>query len=240
MGIVYRAEDVLLNRPVALKFLPQDLTRDPEAKQRFIDEAKAASALDHTNICVIHDIGDTDEGQLFIVMACYDGETLKTKIERGPLVVSDALNVASQVAQGLSRAHEQGIIHRDIKPANIVITKEGVAKVIDFGLATLCASGRVTRAGTTLGTVAYMPPEVLQGERADARSDLFSLGVVLYEMLTGTFPFRGEHESAFVYSILNQDPEPLDSYVPDAPPALCRLCSKSAREESHPPLSISR
>lgn len=135
MGIVYKAQDLNLDRPVALKFLPPDLTRDPEAKERFIHEAKAASALDHQNICVVHDIGETDDGQIFIVMAFCEGETLKRKIERGPLKIDEALDIAIKVAQGLAKAHDHGIVHRDIKPANIMVTSAGVAKIVDFGLA---------------------------------------------------------------------------------------------------------
>jgi serine/threonine protein kinase len=150
MGIVYKAQDIKLDRPVALKFLPPDLTSDSEAKQRFIHEAQAASSLDHPNICDVHDIGETEGGQIFIVMTCYEGETLKKKIERGPLKIGDALEIASQVARGLTKAHEHGITHRDIKPANIIITADGVPKILDFGLAKLSGRTMLTKTGSIL------------------------------------------------------------------------------------------
>jgi serine/threonine protein kinase len=209
MGVVYKAHDIKLDRFVALKFLPPDLTRDPDAKERFIHEAKAASALDHNNICVVHEIGETDDGQIFIVMAYYKGETLKKKIERGPLKIEEAIDIATQIAQGLSKAHEHSIIHRDIKPANIMITSDGVAKIVDFGLAKLYGRTMLTKTGTTLGTAAYMSPEQARGETVDQRTDIWSLGVVLYEMLIGQRPFKAEYENALIYSILNTDPGPL-------------------------------
>jgi serine/threonine-protein kinase len=208
MGVVYKAEDTRLKRYVALKFLPLGLTRDNEAKERFIQEAQAASSLDHPNICNIHEIDEPDDGQMFIVMACYDGESLREKLKRGPLDVEQALDIAIQVAQGLSKAHEKGIIHRDIKPGNIMVTTDGVVKVMDFGLAKLTGQTRITKAGTVLGTVAYMSPEQTQGAEVDHRTDIWSLGVILYEMLIGRPPFRGDYEQAVIYSILNDEPEP--------------------------------
>src|SRR5512136_2574522 len=190
MGVVYKAEDTRLRRTVALKFLPPDLTRDPEAKERFIHEAQAASALQHSNICVVYDIDETPDGQMFISMEYLDGETLKKKIERGPLKIEEAIDVAIQVAQGLTKAHEHGIVHRDIKPANIMITTDGVAKIVDFGLAKLSGQTMLTKAGATLGTAAYMSPEQARGEPADHRTDIWSLGIVLYEMVTGRRPFE--------------------------------------------------
>jgi serine/threonine protein kinase len=162
MGIVYKAQDLKLDRPVALKFLPPDLTRDPDAKQRFVHEAKAASALQHNNICAIHDIDQTDDGQMFIVMDLYEGETLRKKIEHGPLKIDDALDIAIQIAQGLAKAHEHRIVHRDIKPANVIVTKDSVAKILDFGVAKLVGQAKVTKTGSTIGTVAYMSPEQIQ------------------------------------------------------------------------------
>ena len=159
MGVVYQAQDLKLDRLVALKFLPPHLTCDPEAKQRFIHEAKAASALQHDNICTIHDIDESTDGQLFLCMDFYDGETIKKKIERGPLPVEEAIGLAIQIARGLAKAHEAGMVHRDIKPANIMITNEGEAKIVDFGLAKLARQTKLTRAGSTLGTVVYMSPE---------------------------------------------------------------------------------
>jgi serine/threonine protein kinase len=209
MGVVYNSEDTRLKRTVALKFLPPELTRDAEAKEHFIHEAQAASALDHPNICDIHDIGESEDGQLFIVMICYEGESLKKKIERGPLKIEEALDIATQVAQGLARAHEAGIVHRGITPANIMVTSRSEAKIVDFGLAKLDARSVLTKAGTTLGTFAYMSPEQTKGDPADHRADIWSIGVVLYEMVTGQLPFKGDYENAVVYSILNAQPEPM-------------------------------
>jgi serine/threonine protein kinase len=215
MGVVYKAEDTKLDRPVALKFLPQHLTTDKELKNRFIHEAKAASALQHNNICTIHDIDETEDGQSFIVMDCYEGETLKKKIEQKPLDIDDALDITIQVAQGLEKAHKKDIIHRDIKPANIIITEDGVAKIVDFGLAKLSKYTRLTKEGASVGTIAYMSPEQTKGEEVDSRSDIWSLGVVLYEMISGQLPFRGDYDQAFVYSILNEEPETPDRDTPD-------------------------
>jgi serine/threonine protein kinase/tetratricopeptide (TPR) repeat protein len=215
MGVVYKAQDLKLDRPVALKFLPPELTRDPEAKQRFVHEAKAASALQHNNICVVYDIDENDDGQMFISMEYLQGETLKKMIERGPLKIEDAVDVAIRVAQGLTKAHEHGIIHRDIKPANIMVTTDGGAKIVDFGLAKLSGRTMLTKTGSTLGTAAYMSPEQARGEAVDHRTDIWSLGVVLYEMLTGHLPFRGEHDAAMAYSIVNEPPTPINQYIPD-------------------------
>ena len=203
MGVVYKAQDLSLDRDVALKFLPSELTLDPEAKERFIHEAKAASALDHNNICTVHEIAETGDGQIFIVMGYYKGETLKNKIERGPLPVDEAVSITSQAAQGLAKAHEAGIVHRDIKPANIIVTKDGVAKILDFGLAKVSGRTLLTKSGTTFGTAAYMSPEQARGEAIDSRSDIWSLGVTIYEMLAGKRPFESDYDQALVYSILN-------------------------------------
>ena len=206
MGVVYKAEDIKLKRTVALKFLPPELTRDPEAKERFIREAQAASSLQQNNICAIHDIDETSDGQLFIVMDCYKGKILKEKISGGPLGVGEVIHIAIQIAEGLDRAHEEGIVHRDIKPANIIITDRGEVKILDFGLAKLAGQAQLTKDSSTLGTVAYMSPEQLSGEEVDQRTDIWSVGVVLYEMLTGQLPFTGEYEQAIVYSIINDEP----------------------------------
>jgi len=252
MGVVYKAEDTRLKRTVALKFLPPDLTRDDEAKERFVHEAQAASALDHPNICTIYEIDETEDGQIFIAMAYYEGETLKKRIAKGeerrekgeerasplaprssPLVmagglsVDSAIDIAIQIAQGLARAHEAGITHRDIKPANIMITTRGEVKIVDFGLAKLTGQTKLTKTGMTVGTVAYMSPEQAQGIDADHRSDIWSLGVVLYEMVTGQLPFRGEYEQAVVYSILNEDAKPVTSQRTDAPLELERIVNKA-------------
>ncbi len=231
MGIVYKAQDLKLDRPVALKFLPPQLTWDPEAKERFVHEAKAASALDHQNICVVHDIGETDDGQIFIVMAFYEGETLKKKIERGPLEIKEAVDIAIQVAQGLTKAHEHGIIHRDIKPANVMVTLDGVAKIVDFGLAKLSGRTMLTKSGSTLGTAAYMSPEQARGEPADHRTDIWSLGVVLYEMLTGRRPFESDYEQALVYSILNENPRPLREHRSEVPEAIEKICRRATAKQ---------
>ena len=207
MGVVYTAQDPRLKRQVAIKLLTSELTRDETAKQRFLQEAQAASALDHPNICTIHEINETADGQLYLVMAHYDGETLKERIARGPLVLDDAIDFATQVGQGLAEAHAAGIVHRDIKPANLLIATGGVVKFLDFGLAKLAGTEGVTQTGTTVGTVAYMSPEQARGEEVDHRTDIWSLGVVLHEMLTGLQPFRGENLLS-ISGAIQQDPPP--------------------------------
>ena len=209
MGVVYTAHDPRLDRRVAIKLLPPDLTRDETAKRRFLQEAKAASALDHPNICNIHEINETPDGQLYLVMAHYEGETLKERIARGPLELNDALDIAIQVGQGLAEAHGAGIVHRDIKPANLLVTKTGVVKILDFGLAKLAGSEGMTQTGTTLGTVAYMSPEQLRGEEVDQRTDIWSLGVVLFEMVAGSRPFKGERLEAVSVNVLQSQPPSL-------------------------------
>ena len=230
MGVVYKAEDTKLGRTVALKFLPPELTRDLEAKKRFVQEARAASALDHPNICTIHEIDETQEGRTFIAMACYEGESLRAKIERGPLKLDEALDVTIQIAQGLAKAHSQGIIHRDIKAANILASRDGLVKIVDFGLAKLSGT-KVTRTGATLGTAQYMSPEQARGEDVDRRTDIWSLGIVLYEMLTGKHAFHGEYEQATLYSILNENPEPVTSLRAGIPMALERIVAKALAKD---------
>ncbi len=227
MGVVYKAHDTKLDRLVALKFLPPYLTLDVEAKERFIHEAKAASALQHNNICSIHDIDETPDGRMFMVMDCYEGETLKDRIARGPLKIEEALDLAVQIAGGLQEAHEKGIVHRDIKPANIFITKNGVVKILDFGLAKLGGKTKLTQTGSTLGTVSYMSPEQARGEAVDLHSDIWSSGVLLYEMITGRLPFKGDYEQALVYGILNEAPEPLTAVRTGVPMELERITSKA-------------
>ena len=231
MGVVYKAEDTKLKRTVALKFLPPSFSLDDEAKQRFIHEAQAASSLQHNNICTIHDIDETDEGQLFICMDYYEGESLKQKIERGPLKIDNAIDITVQIAEGLSKAHEKEIIHRDIKPANIFITKDGVVKILDFGLAKVTGQTQLTKMGSTAGTVAYMSPEQTRGEQVDHRTDIWPLGVVLYEMLTGQLPFKGEYEQAVMYSIVSEDPEPITGVRTGIPMELEWIISKALAKD---------
>jgi serine/threonine-protein kinase len=200
-----------------------------ESKQRFIREAKAASALDHPNICTIYDFGQTTEEQLFIAMACYDGETLKQKIARGPLPVAEVRDYTIQISEGLAAAHAAGIVHRDIKPANVMVTNRGLVKLLDFGLAKV-ADMDLTKTGTTLGTVAYMSPEQVRGEDLDGRSDLWSLGVIMYEMLTGKPPFRGEYEQAVLYSILQEEPTPVRELREEVPKKLAAIAEKLLRK----------
>ena len=198
MGVVYKAEDTKLDRTVAIKFLPSHLLVDKEAEQRFISEAKAASSLDHPNICTIYDINKTDDDNMFIAMAYYDGETLREKNNRGKLSIEEAINITSQVASGLHRAHQNEITHRDIKPANIMITNHDEVKILDFGLAKTKGANDITKFGATVGTVAYMSPEQTRGEDVDQRTDLWALGIILYEMITGKTPFRGDYEQAII------------------------------------------
>lgn len=231
MGVVYEAEDIKLKRTVALKFLPRELTYDGEARERFIHEAQAASALDHPHICTIHEIDEAESGQMYIAMACYRGESLKEKIRRGPLEIKESVEIAAQVADGLAKAHEQGIVHRDIKPANILITEDGLAKIVDFGLAKLAGEARLTRPGTALGTVAYMSPEQLRGETVEAKTDIWSMGVVLYEMITGQLPFGGESQESFIYSIIHRDPRPVKDLQKNVPLELEDILRKTLAKD---------
>ncbi len=213
MGLVYKAEDLKLNRNVALKFLPYHFSSDDDFKLRFKQEAIATSSLQHNNICNVHEIDESDDGQLFIAMDYYEGETLKDKISHSALKVEDALNIILQVAEGLKAVHSNGIIHRDIKPANIFITKENIVKILDFGLAKLSDQSMMTKSGMTMGTLSYTSPEQILGKSVDARTDIWSLGIVLYEMLADKLPFCGEYEQSLIYEILNKDPTPLN--IPD-------------------------
>lgn len=226
MGVVYKAEDTKLKRIVALKFLSLDLTSNPEARERFIFEAQAASALDHPNICTVYEINESD-GQIFIAMAFVEGESLRDKIVQGPLKLEEAITIAAQITDGLHEAHEKGIVHRDIKSSNIMITAKGQAMIMDFGIAKLTGEKGFTRTGTTMGTVAYMSPEQARGEKVNLRTDIWSLGVVLYEMVIGKLPFKGDHEQAVIYSILNEDPEPMTGLRTGVPMELERLVSKA-------------
>ena len=226
MGVVYQAEDTALQRTVALKFLPPELTRDADAKQRFLHEARAAAALDHPNICNMHEIGETAGGEIYLVMACYEGETLRDRIRRGPLPLAEALSLAIQAGDGLAEAHARGVVHRDIKPANLFITTKGQLKILDFGLAKLAGASALTQTGSTLGTVGYLAPEQARGEAIDARTDIWSLGVVLYELVAGQSPFRGEYAQAVIYEILNEAPPPLTGVRTGVPLELERIVAK--------------
>ncbi|MDH3734047.1 MAG: protein kinase [Gemmatimonadota bacterium] len=224
MGVVYKAIDTQLDRTVALKFLPPFLSQDTVAGERFVAEARAASALDHPNICTVHEIGRSDDGQAFIAMSYYDGETLDLKMARGPLPLDEAVGYARQITQGLAKAHAAGIVHRDIKPANIMVTKDGIVKILDFGLAKLEDAG-LTKSGEVLGTVKYMSPEHTGGDKVDPRTDLWSVGVLLYEMLAGQHPFEDARAAAIMYSILHSDPEPLSTLNPRVPEPVERIVS---------------
>ena len=233
MGEVYKAQDTRLKRLVALKLLSPELTRDETTKQRFLQEAQAASALDHPNICTIHEINETPDGQLYLVMTYYEGETLKEKIAHGPLAIGEALDIAIQVGQGLAEAHGAGIVHRDIKPANLLIAKAGVVKILDFGLAKLAGSDSITQTtGTRLGTVAYMSPEQARGQRVDQRTDIWSLGVVLYEMVAGHPPFQREQGDAIVYAILREKPTALTGLRTGVPMDLERVVTRALSKQA--------
>ncbi len=226
MGIVYRAEDIKLSRPVALKFLPPELIRDMNARERFVQEARAAAALAHPNICTVYEVDDSGEHP-FIAMEYVEGETLREKTRRGPLPLEEALTLASQAAEGLEAAHRKGIIHRDIKSSNIMVTDKGQAKIMDFGLAKLRGGSSLTKEGATIGTVAYMSPEQARGEKVDHRTDIWSLGVVLYEMLSGELPFRGERDVSLLYSIVHEEPRSLGDRKPPVPPDLQRVIERA-------------
>jgi tetratricopeptide (TPR) repeat protein len=230
MGVVYKARDTKLGRLVALKFLPAEWCHDEDAKQRFIREAQSASSTDHVNICTIHDIQSTEDGRLFIVMAYYDGQTLKQKLAGGPLPVAEALAIATQVADGLSRAHAVGVVHRDIKPGNVMVTDDAV-KIVDFGLATLAGSVQLTQAGSPMGTVGYMAPEQLRGLGATPHSDVWAVGVMLYEMLAGHPPFQGAYAEALSYAIRHDTPPPLRSVRPEVPEEVEQLVFRALHKD---------
>lgn len=230
MGVVYRARDVRLARTVALKFLSSHLLSDPEAKERFLLEARAAAALDHPNICTVHDIGEADDGRLYIAMAYCEGETLQRRIGRGRIRLDEALDITAQVCRGLAQAARHGILHRDIKPGNLILTDDGRVKIVDFGLAKTGDAG-LTRTGARMGTVSYMSPEQTRGEPVDHRTDVWSVGVVLYEMVTGTRPFKGGSDQAVIHSILNEAPVPPQELVEGLPVGVAALIDRALQKD---------
>jgi tetratricopeptide (TPR) repeat protein/predicted Ser/Thr protein kinase len=230
MGVVYKAQDVTLDRLVAMKFLPQHLTSDPAEKERFVREARAASALNHPNVTTIHEI-DEFEDQTFIVMEYVEGRTLKQIVEKETLSIKEVLNIGIQMCEGLAVAHEKGIVHRDIKSDNIMFTDRGQVKIMDFGLAKLRGSTRLTDTRSTAGTAAYMSPEQARAEKVDQRSDIFSAGAVLYELLTNRLPFRGEHPAAVVYSVLTEEPQPVARFNNQVSPRLEDMVFKALAKD---------
>ena len=231
MGVVYKATDTKLERPVALKFLAAHAIEDPEHKARFVREAKAAARLDHQNICPIYEIDEVD-GQMFLAMAYLEGQTLKDKIAERPLKLDEALDIAIQTAQGLKAAHQNEVVHRDIKPANLMLTEEGQVKIMDFGLAQLADRSRLTKTTTMLGTPAYMSPEQSQRLPTDRRTDIWSLGVVIYEMVTGRLPFEGERQEAVLYAIGSEEPEPITALRVGVPTELDRIVGKAMSKDA--------
>ncbi|UCH82999.1 MAG: protein kinase [Candidatus Latescibacterota bacterium] len=227
MGVVYKAHDLKLDRAVALKFLPHHLGHSDTQRERFAREARAASALDHPNVCTIYEIDETEDGRTFIAMGFCGGESLDKVIGRGVVPLDTVIGVATQVASGLASAHETGIIHRDIKPANIMVNAEGSVKIVDFGLAKLTRQTILTAEGTTIGTVAYMSPEQAQGGEVDLRTDIWSLGVVLYEMIAGMLPFSADHDAAVLYKIVNEEPEPIGSCRGETPQGLATIIHRA-------------
>jgi serine/threonine protein kinase/Tfp pilus assembly protein PilF len=231
MGVVLKAQDLRLKRPVALKFLGADLLRNPEAKERFIREAQAAAALDHPNICTIYEV-DESEGRTFIVMGFLEGRTLKQRIAEGPVPWEEAVEITAQAADALAAAHAQSIIHRDIKPANIMITPAGQVKIMDFGLAKQAGTADLTRTTAILGTIAYMSPEQARGDKVDARTDIWSLGCSLFETLAGVNPFHRDRDSLMLYAIVHEEPPALESLLPGIPAGLRAIVDRCLRKAS--------
>ena len=235
MGVVWRAEDVTLGRHAALKFLPAALSQDPMARERLLVEARSAATLDHPNICTVYEVGETEEGGIFVAMACYDGGSLKERLDGGPLDPETARDLAAQIARGLAAAHNQGIVHRDVKPSNVIVTDDGVAKLLDFGIAKIEGMA-LTRTGQSLGTLEYMAPEQTRNE-ADARTDVWALGIVLYEMLAGHRPFTSTYDGALLFDLLYTEPDFGVLEQADVPPpliAIVRRCLEKAPTSRYP------
>jgi serine/threonine-protein kinase len=230
MGVVYKAQDTNLDRPVALKFLPPNLLVNEDDRRRFVHEAQASAALSHPNIATVFEI-DESEAKTFIALEYIEGQSLDEKIKSGPLKLDDVLSIAIQTCEGLQAAHEKGIVHRDIKSQNIMVTTKGQVKILDFGLAKLVGQAKLTKTGSTVGTAAYMSPEQAQGQDVDRRTDIWSLGVVMYEMVTGRLPFAGDYEQAIVYRILNEEPEPITSLRSNVPMELERIVKKAMEKD---------
>ena len=225
MGVVYKAEDTELKREVAIKFLPRQISASEDERKRFKVEAQAAASLNHPNIATIHSIEEVDD-EMFIVMEYIDGEELKDKIEKAPIAIQDTLAISLQIADGLQAAHDKGVTHRDIKSANIMFTEKGDVKIMDFGLAKVRGGAKLTLEQSTLGTAPYMSPEQARGEDVDHRTDVFSLGVLLYEMLTGQLPFKGDYHEAIIYSILNEEHKAITGLRSGVPMELERIVNK--------------
>jgi eukaryotic-like serine/threonine-protein kinase len=230
MGIVYKARDTRLNRDVAIKFLPPLLSFDDRAKNRFLNEARMAATLDHPNVCTIYETGETDAGTLYMVMRYYEGETLRDRLNRETVPVKQAVNIIKQTAKGLYAAHKQGLVHRDIKPANLIITKEGIVKILDFGIAKAAEAG-FTKTGWNPGTAAYMAPEQVKGEEVSQQADVWALGIVLFEMITGQRPFRGDNEASLIYQIVHKQPQPIQETYPEISSKLTRIINRTLEKE---------
>ncbi|MGB2844823.1 MAG: serine/threonine-protein kinase [Candidatus Aminicenantaceae bacterium] len=230
MGVVYKAEDTKLKRTVALKFIAPEALKSIEEKTRFKHEAQTVAALDHPNICTIYEIDET-EGQTFIAMAHIKGQSLKEKVKRAPLKIEEILEIAMQVTDGLQEAHEKGITHRDIKSSNIMVTDKNQVKIMDFGIAKLAGSTKLTKTATLMGTADYMSPEQASGETVDNRTDIWSLGVVIYEMLSGQMPFKGNYEQVVLHSVLNKNPEPITSLRSGIPLELEAIVNKCLEKD---------
>ncbi|MFA9454311.1 MAG: serine/threonine protein kinase, partial [Candidatus Aminicenantaceae bacterium] len=229
MGTVYKAEDTKLKRTVALKFISREAVQDHQTRTRFIQEAQAAACLNHPNINTVYEIEEAD-GRIFIAMEFIEGKNLKQTLRSDPMTLSENLDIAIQIACGLEEAHEQGFVHRDIKSSNIMITPKGQVKIMDFGLVKMLHGTQITRTAMVMGTVAYMSPEQAQGKAVDRRSDIWSLGVILYEMFGGQLPFQGDTEASYLYSIVHESPAPLKEIKPDVPVEIQKVITRALKK----------